>query len=215
MATSKQHFIIGYCLLKACIVKKIAVFKKNVSCDALKKLAAILLLALFAFNTIGFRLFIEYAMNRTDQNFEAKLDKGSYDESQLITVKLPLNLPYQSNWKDFERVNGEVNVNGTVYKYVKRKVFNDTLILQCIPHEEKTVLQQKADDYMGKVNDLPGNDNNKKADAFKQMISDYDVNTFTQTFYNTERQAQFNILHDANTLHQYRPVKEQPPEHLA
>jgi hypothetical protein len=112
-------------------------------------------------------------------------------------------------------VNGEVNVNGTVYKYVKRKVFNDTLILQCIPHEEKTVLQQKADDYMGKVNDLPGNDNNKKADAFKQMISDYDVNTFTQTFYNTERQAQFNILHDANTLHQYRPVKEQPPEHLA
>ena len=201
--------------IKSSAPKKFVDFEKNVSCDALKKLAAILLFALFAFNTIGFRLFIEYALNKADKNFEAKLDKGSYNESELITVKIPLNLPYQSNSRDFERVNGEVNVNGTIYKYVQRKIFNDTLILQCIPHEEKTVLQQKANDYMGKVTDLPGNDNNKKAEAFKQLFSDYDVNALAQIFYNTQKQAYFNISPDANLLHQYLPVNGQPPEFFA
>lgn len=212
VAAVKQRPEIAPCLLSINFSKKFAVFKKNVSCDALKKLAAILLLALFAFNTVGFRLFIDYALNKADKNFEAKLDKGSYNESELITVKIPLNLPYQTNSRDFERVNGEVNVNGTIYKYVQRKIFNDTLILQCIPHEEKTVLQQKANDYMGKVNDLPGNDNNKKAEAFKQLFSDYDVNSLTQNFYNNKQQAEFNIFSDANLLHQYLPVNGQPPE---
>ena len=181
----------------------------------MKKLTAILLLALFAFNTVGFRLFVDYILDKADEKFEAKLDKGSYNKSDLITVKIPLNLPYQTNWKDFERVNGEINVNGTVYKYVQRKVYNDTLILQCIPHAEKTVLQQKASDYMGKVNDLPGNDNNKKAEAFKQLFSDYDVNTSTPYFYSFEKQAPFNISRDARELHQYLPVDGQPPEFYA
>lgn len=181
----------------------------------MKKLTAILLLALFAFNTVGFRLFVDYILDKADQKFEAKLDKGSYNKSDLVTVKIPLNLPYQTNWTDFERVNGEVNVNGTVYKYVQRKVYNDTLILQCIPHAEKTVLQQKANDYMGKVNDLPGNDNNKKAEAFKQLFSEYDVNTSTASFYSFEKQAAFNISQDARELHQYLPVNGQPPEFYA
>jgi len=147
----------------------------------LKKLAAILLLALFVFNTIGYRLLVEYALNKADNNLEARLDKGHFNESDLITIKVALNLPYQTNQKDFERVNGEINLNGTIYKYVQRKVYNDTLILQCIPHEEKTELQQKANDYFGKVNDLPSsNDNNKKAEVFKQLSGDYDFNTLAQ-----------------------------------
>jgi hypothetical protein len=180
-----------------------------------KKLAAILLLALFVFNTVGFRLFIDYTLNKADEKFEAKLDKGSYNLSELVTIKIPLNLPYQSNSKDFERVDGEVNVNGIIYKYVQRKIFNDTLILQCIPHEEKTALQEKANDYMGKVNDLPGNDNGKKAEAFKQLFSDYDINTFARGFYNVNRQVVFTIFHNANTLHQYLPVNCQPPDFSA
>ena len=181
----------------------------------MKKLAAILLLALFVFNTVGYRLLLEYAFNKADQNLEARLDKGRFSESELLTVKIPLNLPYQTNWKDFERVNGEMNVNGTIYKYVQRKVYNDTLILQCIPHEEKTALQEKANDYIGKVNDLPGNDNGKKAEAFKQLFSDYDINTFAQSFYNVNKKVIFTIFSDANTPHQYLPVNGQPPDFSA
>jgi hypothetical protein len=178
----------------------------------LKKLAAILLLVLFLFNTVGYRLWIEYVQTRADAKLEARLDKGYYNEDELITVKVPINLPYQANWKEFERVDGEMNVNGIVYKYVKRLVYNDTLILLCIPHEEKTKLQEKANDYFGKMNDLPGNDNNKKAEVLKQLLSDYDVNNLAQSLYRLNKQADFNLFDDASLMHQYIPLNGHPPE---
>jgi hypothetical protein len=193
-------------------LKIFAGIKKNVSCVALKKLTAILLLALFAFNTVGYRLWIEYVQARADAKLEAKLDKGSYNEDELITVKVPINLPYQTNWKEFERVDGEMDVNGIVYKYVKRIVYNDTLILLCIPHEEKTKLQEKANDYFGKVNDLPGNDNNKKAEVFKQLTADYDVNNLSESLHSLNKQTDFNLFNDASLMHQFIPPRGQPPE---
>jgi hypothetical protein len=182
----------------------------------LKKLAAILLLSLFVFNIVGYRLLVEYALTKADNNLEARLDKGYFSQSELITIKVPLNLPYQTNQKDFERVNGEINLNGTTYKYVQRKVYNDTLILQCIAHEVKTELQQKANDYFGKVNDLPSsNGNSKKADAFKQLSGDYDFNTLTEPSYSLREQADYNLFSDALIPHQYLPVNGQPPELLS
>jgi hypothetical protein len=178
----------------------------------LKKLTAILLLALFVFNTVGYRFWIEYVQTRADVKLEARLDKGHYNEGELISIKVPINLPYQTNWKEFERVNGEVTINGTVYKYVKRKIYNDTLILLCIPHEEKTKLQEKANDYFGKVNDLPGNDNNKKAEVFKQLLSEYDVNNLAPPFRSLNKQADFNLFNNASLMHQYLPLDGHPPE---
>jgi hypothetical protein len=182
----------------------------------LKKLAAISLLALFVFNIVGYRLLVEYALTEADNNLEARLDKGHFNKSELLTIKVPLNLPYQTNQKDFERINGEINLNGIIYKYVQRKVYNDTLILQCIPHEEKTELQQKANEYFGKVNDLPSsNDHSKKAEVFKQLSGDYDFYTLAETSYNFKEQADYNLFNDALTAHQYLPVNGQPPESLS
>jgi len=207
----KQHQTILSCLLNISL-KKFAGFEKNVSCDALKKLTAIFLLALFIFNMVGYRLLMDYAMDKADENFEARLDKGHFDESELITVKVPLNLPYQTNWKEFERVNGEMNVNGTVYKYVQRKVYNDTLILQCIPHHEKTELEKKANDYFGRVNDLPGNDTNKRSEVFKQLTNDYDFYTSAESLSLFNNQTVYNIISDVSLLHLYLPVNGQPPD---
>ena len=181
----------------------------------MKKLAAILLLVLFVFNTVGYRLFISFIQIKADAGFVARLDKGNYNDEDLVTVKIPINLPYQNNWKEFERVDGEITVNGQVYKYVKRKVYNDTMILLCIQHEMKTKLEQKASDYFGKINDLPGSENSKKADALKQLLSDFDTNANQQVFAITGTTPEFNLHHDALIPHQFIPLQGQPPEFLS
>src|SRR5436189_672166 len=94
--------------------KKFHDFQKNVYCAALKKLAAILLLAIFAFNTIGYRFLFNVLETNADATFTAKLDEGKYDTKELITVKVPINMPYQVNRTDFERVDGEITVNGQI-----------------------------------------------------------------------------------------------------
>lgn len=128
----------------------------------MRKTAAILLLMLFVFNTIGYKLWFSIAMQNADTRLEAALDKNNFNEDDLFTLKIPINLPYQNTWASFERINGEITVNGETYMYVQRKVVNDTMFLQCIRHTEKIDLQQKSNDYFGKVNDVSGNNDAKK-----------------------------------------------------
>ena len=123
----------------------------------MRKTAAILLLMLIAFNTIGYKLWFNYAMQQADFSLEASLDKNNFNQQDLFTLKIPLNLPYQNVTSSFERIDGEIMVNGKNYKFVRRMVQNDTLYLQCISHAEKNTLEKKSNDYFGTVNDLSGN----------------------------------------------------------
>ena len=145
----------------------------------MRKVAAILLLMLFVFNTIGYKLWFTIAMQNADTRLEAALDKNNFNEQDLFTLKIPINLPYQNTWANFERINGEITVNGETYMYVQRKVQNDTMYLQCIRHTEKINLQQKSNDYFGKVNDVAGNSDTKKMPGKSSNLLKFAVSDFT------------------------------------
>ncbi|QEC68368.1 hypothetical protein FRZ67_14045 [Panacibacter ginsenosidivorans] len=181
----------------------------------MKKLAAILLLTLFVFNTVGYRFLFDMLESSTDAAFTAKLDNGRYNKEDLITIKVPINMPYQVNRAGFERVDGEINVNGQVYRYVMREVQSDTMTLLCIPHYEKTALQNKASEFAGKVNDLPSNDNNKKAEVFKQLTVDFDINENAASLSSINVQAVTNLYRNTILSQQFLPVNGQPPEVMA
>ncbi len=102
--------------------------------------------------------------HKTNQNLEALLDNNSYDEAELTELKIPVHLPYQNSWTAFERYNGEIELNGTMYKYVKRKLANDTLYLMCIPNTKKMHLETAKNDFFKISNDLTQNNNSKKSD---------------------------------------------------
>lgn len=143
----------------------------------MKRIAAILLLFLLLFNWIGYRILSDYYEQRADLVLEQKLDKSEYDESQLIEIKVPLKLPYQNNWKEFERYDGEIEVNGIHYKYVKRAVFNDSLVLLCLPNESKMKMQSARDEFFKLVNDLRHPSQGKKSggDSYsvKNPVTEY------------------------------------------
>ncbi|NCD72308.1 hypothetical protein [Mucilaginibacter agri] len=88
---------------------------------------------------------------------EKQLDRVSDKDHNLLTVKVPIRLPYQTNWKNFERVDGEVTFKGNTYRYVKQKISNDTLILLCINYQEKNLLKKSSSDYYQKANDNSNN----------------------------------------------------------
>lgn len=125
----------------------------------------------FLFNVIGYKVFFYYLEQAADNRIEARLEALSELDKDLITVKIPINLPYQTDWAKFERTDGEVFVNGTVYRYVKQKVSRDTLILLCINNKEKSDLVKKRSDYFQKVNDLSAESNKKP--SLKQAKTDY------------------------------------------
>ena len=143
----------------------------------MKKLAAILLLSLLAFNWYGYRLISAYFQDQATVAIETRLDQQQYSEEELIEFRIPINLPYQTNWKDFERFDGEVEIEGIHYKYVKRKVENGELVILCIPHESKMKLQTSRDEFFKLVNDLqqstPGKKSGEGQTAHKSFSSEY------------------------------------------
>ncbi len=117
----------------------------------------------------------DYAQHKTSMKLEAQLDNNSYDETQLVELKIPMHLPYQSSRPEFERYNGEIELNGTLYKYVKRKVANDTLFLMCIPNTKKMHLETAKNDFFKLSNDLAQNTNSKKTDKALSVFKDLTV----------------------------------------
>lgn len=112
--------------------------------------------------------FLSYS---ADLRLEEKLKDVSDHDKDLIMVKFPFKVPYLMESKDFETMEGEVNVKGTIYRYVKRKIVRDTLILLCIENKEKSQIEKKRAEYFNKVNDLDSN-TDKKTDS-KQVKTDY------------------------------------------
>ena len=144
----------------------------------MKKTAAILLLGILTFNWVGYRFLTSYLEDRSNTAFNSRLDSDNYDESDLISIKVANNLPY-TNAKKFERVNGQIEIAGVQYNYVKIKVSSDSLELLCIPNHDVTKMQASKDEFFKQVNDLQHNGQGKKGDSHPGASKNFSPDTYT------------------------------------
>lgn len=152
-----------------------------------------------------------YLQNQANQELEARLDTRQYDQADLILIKTPLHLPYYSS-SSFERVSGEMTIKGVVYKYVERRVYNDTLELLCIKDAQGTGLQQAKDEFYKQSNGLANHAKKSNYPAAKPLFLDYcnQINRFICT-------VRPSLLKHASFYHPLSGIcishlVEQPPE---
>lgn len=183
----------------------------------MKQLTALFFIMLFLFNLAGYRLFFHYIQKKADVQYELSLERKVYDESQMLTLKVDLDMPYLAENTEFERVDGEITVDGQIFKYVKRKIHNGQLVLLCLPDKKKTQLRSAREEYFFLSNSLVSNSSAKesapKAPLIKNIASDYDQ----QHFITTPGCLPSIILHDhpaneALSLSASADMPTQPPE---
>ncbi len=86
---------------------------------------------------------------------QSQLDLRHYNENQLISIKLPVTeLSYYNNSPIFERVDGQIDINGIPYQYVKRRIYNDSIEFLCIPNQIALNLRTSGEDYFRLINDM-------------------------------------------------------------
>lgn len=140
----------------------------------MKRLAAILLVGILFFNWYGYQLLTRYWEQRSDSRLQARLDRNEYDESQLLSIKIPITrLGYFNSSSEFQRVDGQIDIGGVRYQYVKRRIFGDSLELLCIGNEMVTKLQKVRNDFFRRVNDLQQHTRGKKTSSVKHISTDY------------------------------------------
>ncbi len=182
----------------------------------MKKAAAILLLAIFTFNIFGYRLLYTYLSDNADTTLETVLDEEQYDEADLISIKEPTNMPYYTNSKNFQRINGEVKSNGIIYKYVKYRIYNDSLEMLCIPNVAKMHILNSRDEFFKLANDFQQagckKKNHTENKQIKPLITDCEIlyNEAAPAYSTIEKKmyAPFVLIKQKNCI----CCNEQPPD---
>jgi hypothetical protein len=91
------------------------------------------------------------------------IDQNNYDEDDLVIIKTPVNLPYYANNAKFERVDGEMVINGVVYQYVERRVYNDSIEIKVLANRDRLHIKNAREDFYKLAQDLQQKGEQKKS----------------------------------------------------
>jgi hypothetical protein len=136
----------------------------------LRKGAAIFLLVIHFYNFIGYKAIFAYLDKQATDHLISRLDKGKYQEDELIEVKIPYQSLYAPNWTDYARFDGEIEINGSHYNFVKRKFANDTLYLLCIPNNTSNRLQSAEKVFWSSVAQTADNAHERSKSAASNLL---------------------------------------------
>lgn len=110
-----------------------------------------------------------------------KLNSEKYSDAETITVKIPFALPYSSDSKDFQRIDGKFEHCGEFYRLVKQSLISDTLYIVCIRDNKEKVISNFMADMVKRSNDLPSSANKKLLNSLmKDYVSTSKVLTLSQ-----------------------------------
>ena len=181
----------------------------------MKKLITISLLLLFCLNIFGYRFVANYFAAKSTLELQVTLDQNKYKESELVSFKIPLNQPYVINTDGFETAEGNIDYDGVNYQFVKKRIFNDSLEVVCIPNTTRTKIDNNKTDFTKQLNDLVNNSSSKNTNSqlLKSVFSDitqehqFDIYTIV---------ASSKLKHDAFYVNyatfDYLQCIAQPPE---
>jgi hypothetical protein len=102
---------------------------------------------------------------------------------EYITVKVPVSLPYQTNWTAPQSVQGKLQVGSDFYEMVEQIMLNDTIYITCKPDRDARANFYALADHINKhindnANDGPKPSKNIVIQLLKEYVSFQRVHTF-------------------------------------
>lgn len=140
-----------------------------------------------------------------------KLDHAEYNESDMVTIKIPIAIPYAVDSQDFERVDGLFEHKGEFYRLVKQRLSQDTLHVVCVKDYELAYINQAWEDYVKTFTD--NHSDNSATKTFSTLMKDYIPRTFAIIHFSpgwesdVKPQSYINFL-----VSSYYPSIIHPPE---
>ncbi len=121
---------------------------------------------------------------KAQTEMKARLDAHLFEEDELFTIKIPINLPYWTETRQApERIDGQIEYKGDFYKLYKQEVIADTLVVLAVKdHTEKALFSALTEWVKITVTGLPGT-SEKAAGQVSHLIKDYFATSTSTYFY--------------------------------
>ncbi|HZY80837.1 MAG TPA: hypothetical protein VFE50_15040 [Cyclobacteriaceae bacterium] len=138
----------------------------------MKRLFAIVILNIFLLNVLGYYGVLLGLKTHSGDELSQRLDSDMYDLGATVTFQVPLTMPYATDSHGYERVDGEFEKDGAVYRMVKQRYYQDVLYIVCIKDEKTTHINNALEDF---VQSFAGqdDDNSQQHTSAPSLIKDY------------------------------------------
>ncbi len=143
-----------------------------------RKLISISFILLLAVNWFGYQIIAGYLEKKAMTDMQTKLDNWHYNNNELISIKIPFELPYGSGSEEYTSADGSIDINGITYQYVKKRVYKGNLEILCIPNFTKTSIKKSKEDFSKQINEIATTNSSKKSSGsqtVKVSIPDFTV----------------------------------------
>ncbi|HMJ71227.1 MAG TPA: hypothetical protein VK508_20165 [Cyclobacteriaceae bacterium] len=139
----------------------------------MKRLFTLFILHIFLLNVLGYYGVLLGLKTASGKDLTERLNSDMYDLGATVTFKVPLAVPYGTDSKSYERVDGEFEKDGEIYRLVKQRLYQDTLYIVCMKDEKTTKINNVLEDF---VQSFAGQEDDSQQTTAPGMIKDY-VNT--------------------------------------
>ena len=139
----------------------------------MRKFLAFFFLSIILLNTAGYYIFFEGLKYRSSITWSFDEDDSN---GQEVIVKIPMNVPYFSQERDWERGEGQFEYQGEIYRIVRHKLTLDAMYIGCVKDKEGNLIQQQLADFAKTFTDKEG-DSKQSVKSFPGFIKEYLSNT--------------------------------------
>ena len=134
---------------------------------------SIFLITILLFNVLGYYgIFLGLRYTNTAQLIK-KLDAHDYLDAETVTIKFPLTMPYGADARGYQRVDGEFEYNGEIYRLVKQQFQNDTLFVVCIKDARAKHIEETFARYTKTLTDKATDTKSGNHKLSQNFIKDY------------------------------------------
>jgi hypothetical protein len=136
----------------------------------LKKVTAILLLALLLYNAFGYYLLFTYEREQARLCLLHDLPEEAF---QILKFKATLYTSIENT--DFEFINADLTVENKSYRVVKKKIQNDTVALYYLRDFRQDELRQNLNEIVESqtITNAPFQNNKPVKQLLKSFLKDY------------------------------------------
>ena len=144
----------------------------------MKKIFSIAFTALLLLNVMGYYGVFLGLQYKNNKDMLHRLDRNDYRDSEAITIKIPISIPYASDVDEFQRVDGIFEYEGEFYRLVKQKLFQDTLHVVCVKDFQNKRIDDAITSFVKTFTDQPV-DQQSNGKIVVGFMKDFISQTFT------------------------------------
>jgi hypothetical protein len=82
-------------------------------------------------STFGYLHFLIVIEQQVSSRAVKRIAENENQISGNVVLRVPVSLPYPSYDNEYKTASGEIMVDGVLYRFVKQKMYRDTLYLVC------------------------------------------------------------------------------------